>query len=274
MVLANPTYIRSNTAYTHGSGQPIIEWHFMHLSLIRDGTQRKTCNFHVRARAHTHTHTHTHTHARTHTRTHTQTHTRTHTWPSQHVVLYTLTIHRSDTRTWRSTLLTRLATRILAERWSVCSTCVMVSVRGRLLSVCITCAGNEDYVIVLWIMNQKHLIHHACAQGCLVRGSVKSSSLQIFTHVNELWKCCSFAIKLSNCMPIFQNFRSEIAAQNAGKSLRWPSNVLIFPALFIYNIVYRCKTIQACFGGVWPWKPAEPSISEIAFRTAQTVQGF
>ena len=99
MVLANPTYIRSNTAYTHGSGQPIIEWHFMHLSLIRDGTQRKTCNFHVRARAHTHTHTHTHTHARTHTRTHTQTHTRTHTWPSQHVVLYTLTIHRSDTRT-------------------------------------------------------------------------------------------------------------------------------------------------------------------------------
>jgi hypothetical protein len=78
MVLANPTYIRSNTAYTHGSGQPIIEWHFMHLSLIRDGTQRKTCNFHVRARAHTHTHTHTHARTHAHTHAHTNTHTNTH----------------------------------------------------------------------------------------------------------------------------------------------------------------------------------------------------
>jgi hypothetical protein len=42
-------------------------------------------------------------------------------------------------------------------------------------------------------------------------------------------------------MPIFQNFRSKIAAHNAGKSLRWPSNVLIF-----LHSLFTCKTLQAC----------------------------
>jgi len=37
-------------------------------------------------------------------------------------------------------------------------------------------------------------------------------------------------------MPIFRTFRSKTAAQNVGNSFRWPSNVLIIPALIIYNI--------------------------------------
>lgn len=39
----------------------------------------------------------------------------------------------------------------------------------------------------------------------------------------------------SNFMPIFRTFRSETAAQNAGKSLRLPSNVLMFCALINYQ---------------------------------------
>ena len=84
-------------------------------------------------------------------------------------------------------------------------------------------------------------------QGCSVRGSVKSSGSQTFTHFNKPLKCRLWAIKSSsNFMPVFRIYRSKIAAQNAGKSLRWPSNVLIFSALINYNILYTCKTIQAC----------------------------
>jgi len=75
-------------------------------------------------------------------------------------------------------------------------------------------------------------------------------------------------------MPNFRISRSKIAAQNAGKSLRWPSNVTIFSALINYNMIYSCKTIQACFRRVWPWKQAKSSIFEIAHQTAQTVRGF
>ena len=66
-------------------------------------------------------------------------------------------------------------------------------------------------------------------QGCSVRGSVKSSGSQTFTHFNKPLKCRLWAIKSSsNFMPVFRIYRSKIAAQNAGKSLRWPSNVLIY----------------------------------------------
>jgi hypothetical protein len=46
-------------------------------------------------------------------------------------------------------------------------------------------------------------------------------------------------------MPNFRIFGSK----NAEKSLRWPSNALVFYALINYNILYTCKTIQACFDG-------------------------
>ena len=75
-------------------------------------------------------------------------------------------------------------------------------------------------------------------------------------------------------MPPFRIFLSKIVVKNAGKSLRWPSNVRIFRVLIKINIIYEFMKFQACFGRVWPQEPAKSSIFEIAHRTAQTVQEF
>ena len=42
-----------------------------------------------------------------------------------------------------------------------------------------------------------------------------------------------------NFMPFFRIFGSKIIAKNAGKSLRWPSNVPIFCVLIKYNMYLR-----------------------------------
>ena len=78
-----------------------------------------------------------------------------------------------------------------------------------------------------------------------------------------------------HCLPTsFSKFQVQICSSKCRKEPQMAVKRSNFVSLINKNILYTCKTIQACFGQVRPWKPAKSSISEIANRTARTVRGF
>ena len=130
--------------------------------------------------------------------------------------------------------------------------CISNAIAGKLLRMLV---GHEDRLARMAFHPMgRHLVSglsvfDICAQGCLFRGTVKSSGLQTFVHLNKPKNCRLQAFKSpSSFKPIFRIFESKIITQNVGKSFRWPSNILFFCALITYVILYAFKTIRACFG--------------------------